>query len=97
VITTERPGRKLAGAVTEIQQVIDNITGADGGSDWESGGDIDVTEVNVITGVRIANNQLQIKTQTITIKKCEYITRIEADIESEWTMADGGQGVECDT
>jgi len=30
VISTARPGEKIAQAVTEIQSVIDNMTGADG-------------------------------------------------------------------
>jgi hypothetical protein len=93
VINEEKPGRQIAKCISEIQAAIDNITGADGKGEsiqesTEAALVDDSVEVTVVTGIRFANNQLQIKTQKINVTSAED--------ESGWTLMEGGQTVACD-
>ena len=103
VISTDRPGEKIAKAITEIQSVIENMEGTDGEGGTMVTKPVDeeiaaatTVETTLITGVQFANNQMQIKTQKITITTMGLFVTVTLGIESGWGVMGGGQVSVCD-
>lgn len=100
VISSERPGEKIAKAITEIQSVIDGLTGADGKGKGVITKDPDgVTTTEsfiVLTGLRVSGDAIQMKTKTLTIATSNNISNVSVGEESGWITIDGGQGASCE-